>query len=33
MSDKSIKKESKSELLKQVNFVKTKIKQKTIIPK
>ena len=33
MSDKSLKKQSKSELLKQVNFVKTKIKQKTILPK
>ena len=33
LSDKSIKKQSKSELLKQVNFVKAKIKQKTILPK
>ena len=33
MSDKSLKKQSKSELLKQVSFVKAKIKQKTILPK
>ncbi len=32
MSDKSLRRGSKSELLKQVNFVKAKIKQKTILP-
>ena len=33
LSEKRIKKESKSELLKQINFVKVKIKEKSIIPK